>query len=224
MKKVFKATLVAAMVLVSVGASAQIGINIGYVNTNRTYSVDGESVTDEMNEVLANPCSGLLIGVAGDLAIQGNLGMSWGLNYTYSFGSKTLAEFMGMSVKIKSNDHYLDVPVRLTYAFPLSDDMKLFAFAGPKFVCALAGSTKGEVSGIELEEGEENESEKHYGKEDEAPFKRFDIKVGGGLGFQYGKYNLKAGYDLGLLNAANTSQDGFKFKSNQFYVTLGLTF
>jgi len=221
MKKVFKAALVAAMVLVSVGASAQIGINVGYVNTNRDMSYDGRSM--DVSDELVNPNNGLLVGVSGDMAIQGNLGMSWGLNYTYSFGSKTLVELLGMSVKIKSNDHYLDVPVRLTYAFPLSDDMKLFAFAGPKFVCALAGSTK-EISGIELEEGEENESEKHYGKEDEAPFKRFDIKVGGGLGFQYGKYNLKAGYDLGLLNAANTSQDGFKFKSNQFYVTLGLTF
>ena len=223
MKKVFKAALVAAMVLVSVGASAQIGINVGYVNTNRDMSSDGRSI--DVSDVLVNPSNGLLIGVAGDLAIQGDLGISWGLNYTYSFGSKTLAEAMGMSAKLKSNDHYLDIPVRLTYSFPLSNDLKLLAFAGPKFAYAIAGSTKVDVNGLpEGAEIDENEAMDHYGKKDEALFKPFDIKVGGGLGLQYGKYNLKAGYDFGLLNSANTDNKDYSFKSNQFYVTLGFMF
>jgi len=225
MKKVFKAALVATMVAISVNANAQlnVGVNVGYVNTDRHLVCDFWAV--DISDLIVTPCDGLLVGFFGYMGIYRNFGFSWGLNYIYSFGSKTITDPTGMSIKLKPNDHYLDIPVRLMYSLPLSNDVKLLFFAGPKFAYALAGLTKINVNGLpegmEIDE-EDDLSFKHYGKEDDALFKPLNIYIGGGLGIQYKKYNLKAGYDLGFLNIAKGDKD--HAFSTQFYATLGFMF
>jgi Predicted exporter len=204
MKKVFKATLVAAMVLVSVGASAQLSVNAGYVSTTPKVKMLGVSASGDA-------ISGITAGVGYDLNIQGGLGLAWGLNYTYAWES-----IKEEGIKMKSTDHYLDIPVRLTYGFPVSDDFTIIGFAGPKFVCAIAGSTK--IG---------DESFDNYGKDSGAA--RFDIKAGAGAGVQYKNITLKAGYDWGCLNQVKDSESIFgitdmKTRLNQFYVTLGFVF
>ena len=200
MKKVFKAALVAAMVIVSASANAQ-SINVGYVSTKAADS-DGDAV------------SGITAGIGYDMEVQGLIGLSWGLNYTYSWESAD---------HVKFTDNHLDVPVRLTFGVPVTDNVKVFGFAGPKFVYAIAGSTKYDTDGIE--------DMKRYGEN--SPVSRFDIKAGAGAGIQFNNIVLKAGYDWGLLNQnkwhGSNDLDKIFFKdivskTNQFYVTLGFAF
>lgn len=182
-----KAVMVTALVMVSAAASAQISVNAGYVNTKLT--TEG-----------AKAINGITAGVGYDMNIQGGFGLAWGLNYTYGFRSD---EVSGETAK--TSNHTLDIPVRLTYTFPISDSFSVFGFAGPKFAYSIAGKT-GDVN--------------MYGKD--GFFNPFDVKVGLGAGVNFSNILLKVGYDWGLLNAWK-EYDGIQVKgvNNQFYVTVG---
>ena len=212
MKKVFKSVVVVAvLVAATVSASAQVSINAGYVSSTAT---DNGKTTD--------PVSGIAAGIGYDMNIQGGVGLAWGLNYTYAWDKVSQELPIVGTITAKSTDHYLDVPVRLTYTLPLSGDLSVFGFAGPKFVYALAGNTKiGDGDPID-----------HYKDLDlgalgkvENDLSRFDIKAGLGAGVQFKNISVKAGYDWGLLNQyEGKTAEKNTLKSNNFYVGLGFAF
>ena len=211
MKKVFKAVFISVLVLTSASLNAQ-SINVGYVSTTPTAKIGDGDVKS------GDAINGITAGFGYDINILNGLGIATGLNYTYAW-NKTERSIGNISNTTKSVDHYIDVPVRLAYTLSFSDDFKLFGFAGPKFVCALAGkttnSTSTSIGDFEAPDGN------HYGKDSDNS--RFDIKAGLGAGVQFNSIILKAGYDWGLLNQYTGDAD-YTSKSNQFYVTLGWAF
>ena len=221
MKKVFKSVLVAAvLVAATVSANAQVSINAGYVST-----------TPISNSESGDAIKGITAGLGYDMNVQGGVGLSWGLNYTYAWDKEEDTQnipFLGsITFSGKSADHYLDVPVRLTYTLPLSGDLNVFGFAGPKFVYAIAGKTTTSVSTDLAGDISEYIPEIPEGNKDhykDTNLSRFDIKAGLGAGVQFKNIILKAGYDWGLLNQYTGNNDNYSAKSNHFYATLGFAF
>jgi opacity protein-like surface antigen len=223
MKKVMKAAMVAALVMVSAAASAQTGlsVNAGYVSTKST-----EKDSKAMN--------GITAGIGYDMSIQGGFGLALGLNYTYGFFNEkeTISTplFGNYTIEGKTADHTLDVPVRLTYTYPISDNFKVFGFAGPKFAYAIAGKTKVSFDGNEaiketLEASGVLNDGDMYGEK--GIMNQFDIKLGLGAGVNFNNILLKVGYDWGLLDQLKKSEnetDHQAVRINQFYVTVGYAF
>ncbi|MDR1584699.1 MAG: PorT family protein [Prevotellaceae bacterium] len=201
MKKVLKTTLVmAALLSISYGVNAQVSVNAGYLSTTGTTKTGGISTESE-------PLNGVSAGIGYDMGVQGGIGLFWGLNYTYAWKK--------ISDNTKSVDHVLDLPVRVTFGVPVTDNIKVFGFAGPKFVYALAGSTKTGGS-VHI---------KHYG-DGLGQRTPFDIKLGLGAGLKFSSLILKAGYDWGMLNqwGNKTVAENSALTLDHLYVTLGLAF
>ena len=216
MKKIFKAVFISALVLTSASLNAQ-SINVGYVNTTPTTKIG------DRDAKAGDAINGITAGFGYDINILNGLGIATGLNYTYAWDKQeqsiSLPIVGSASISAKSVDHYLDVPIRLAYTLSFSDDFKLFGFAGPKFVYAVAGKTTFSASSdITGDLSDYLDDAKHYEKDSD--LSRFDIKAGLGAGIQFNNIILKAGYDWGLLNQYTGDAD-YTSKSNQFYVTLG---
>lgn len=201
MKKMIKsAVLLTAMVFISASAFSQMSVNVGYANT-------------KTNESDADPMNGITAGVGYDFNIQGNISILYGLNYSY-FRNKSDEVFGIYTVE---SGHYLDIPVQLAYGLPLGENLKVLAFAGPKFVLGLAGGVKTEGDG-------EIVPDINYYDGDNSLLNRFDIQVGLGAGVQVSQFLIKAGYDIGMLNLNATEFEALDHKRNQFYVTVGYAF
>lgn len=145
-------------------------------------------------------------------------------------GDKTLAyiklseqELYELTSTNKRN--YLEIPIRLGYDFVLNDNLKFFAEGGPYIAYALSGKTK--YSGENARKADALPSTDFFGKK---AFKRFDFGVGFALGLEVAKhYQLKVGYDLGLINTMGTSDQyvaggGVTYKNRNFNVGIAYAF
>ncbi|MCL1868454.1 MAG: PorT family protein [Paludibacter sp.] len=209
--------------MVSAAASAQFSVNAGYVNT--IASVNPNESSDlgfSMQDLFAT--NGISVGLGYDMNIQGGFGIAWGLNYTYGFKNKKVLEVLGNTLTLKNQSHSLDIPVRLTYTYAISDNFKVFGFAGPKFVYSFVGESKLVLKEPNVEDSDE--TFKWFDKEEKGGFNLspFDVKAGLGAGINFSNVIFKVGYDWGLLNAYTGKEENLKIHSNQFYVTLGYAF
>jgi hypothetical protein len=104
---------------------------------------------------------------------------------------------------------YLQLPATIGYKFDLGGDTRLVLNAGPYIAYGIGGKTKGGEAG----------SRKLF-KDD--IFKRLDYGVIGGIGFEFGRFAVGAGYDLGLANISDVK--GTKARNRNAYLTVGVKF
>lgn len=203
---------------VSLTAQNKLSVNLGYLNNNITLktSLGGLQVSKEA------PSNGFVLGAAYDVMFANSLGVSLGLDYALTFGDK-IPKIMGLSFdNVTYNIHTLELPIRLVYEYPIEDDISVFAFAGPKLAFDLSWKGKETYGGIT----------KTFDMYDKDVIYRFNLLLGPGLGARYRNFQIKLGYDWGLLNRYNKnnkfSVEGFtpdvKINNNNFYVMLGLVF
>ena len=203
---------------VSITAQNKLSVNLGYLNNNITLktSLGGVQVSKEA------PSNGFVVGAAYDVMFANSLGVSLGLDYALTFGDK-IPTIMGLSFdNVTHNIHTLELPIRLVYEYPIEDDISVFAFAGPKLAFDLSWRGKETYGGIT----------KTFDMYDKDVIYRFNLLLGPGLGARYRNFQIKLGYDWGLLNRYNKnnkfSVEGFtpdvKINNNNFYVMLGLVF
>lgn len=203
---------------VSITAQNRLSVNLGYLNNNITLktSLGGVQISKEA------PSNGFVVGAEYDVMFANSLGVSLGLDYALTFGDK-IPTIMGWSLdNVTHNIHTLELPIRLVYEYPIEDDLSVFAFAGPKLAFDLAWKGK-------QKEGSITKTVDMY---DEDVIYRFNLLLGPGLGARYKNFQIKLGYDWGLLNRYNKnnkfSVEGFtpdiKINNNNFYVMLGLVF
>ena len=203
---------------VSLTAQNRLSVNLGYLNNNITLktSLGGLQVSKEA------PSNGFVLGAAYDVMFANSLGVSLGLDYALTFGDK-IPKIMGLSFEnVTHNIHTLELPIRLVYEYPIEDDISVFAFAGPKLAFDLSWKGKETYGGIT----------KTFDMYDKDVIYRFNLLLGPGLGARYRNFQIKLGYDWGLLNRYNKnnkfSVEGFtpdvKINNNNFYVMLGLVF
>lgn len=199
--KTIKLSLVALATVLTMGAAAQVGIQAGYSSESQktTGTILGftASTTTTLN--------GFHVGPIIDMNVQGPVGFQTGLLYNYLTGT-------GVNNK-KIVAHEIDLPVRLTVAFPVSDAVSVFAFGGPNVNYALSQKTDG---------GDNIYSLKNPLNNDKKILSPFDFQLGVGGGLKWNKLTLKAGYDWGMFN--KTSIDNATFKSNVLKAAVAYNF
>lgn len=188
MKKIFATLLATSMMLMGVQAYAQISVGAGYVNSTQTTKAGNSKTSSDAN--------GFYAGGSYNLSIAGGLGLAPGLYYEFLSSSSDEAGIAGIAtVKGTTTEHYLNVPVMLTYGLELMPDCTLFAYAGPTISYGVASTTK--VS-ADTAIGSGSKSTSNYG--DNSAYKPFDVMLGGGVGFNINSFQVKVGYNQGMLN------------------------
>lgn len=175
MKKVFFALLAASLMLVGTNAFAQASFNAGYLN----------STLAKKNS--SSGANGAYAGISFNVPVAGGLGVAPGVYYSALFSKNT--ELFGFGTGT-FQEHAINVPVYVNYGFDLSRDAKFFIFGGPTAQYGLMSKVKHDVASVEV-------TEDNYKSSD---FNRFNVYLGGGVGFQAGAAQVTVGYDYGMMN------------------------
>lgn len=202
MKKI-RFGLLALVVMMSVGASAQVGLVAGYSN----------SVAVGSDENL----NGFHIGPAAEIDIQGPISLQYALMYNYLRNSSE-ATVVGQTVESTTTAHTLDLPIRLTAKMALGEGLNLFVFGGPNFNYAISQKTKGSITGaVDTSIEGENIYKAEYasGKKTYSPF---DLQLGVGAGLGFKDISVRVSYDWGMLDRDN--REDFEWKNNDLKLSL----
>ena len=235
MKSYFKLIAVAvAIFAASIEASAQFGVNIGYMTSNTRPALAGIDAHNSRT-------NGFTVGIDSELKLIGNfLSIQPGLYYQHLLASEDIAEIAGLAAKNTYSDFFLAVPIHFKLGFNIIPDrmLRLYVFAGPTFEIGLKSADKISLSGRDIS-GEV--SYNYYtGKfssssdeitdivassglfPDQKVYGRFDVMVGGGVGIQVIRFlDIKVGYDYGLVNRYRKEVDK-TVNRGQFYVGVGV--
>lgn len=220
-----KKSIVVAAILLLLGlqANAQIIPGAGYIySSEKTKGVDGST-----------PYHGFFIGASYNFHIVAGLGVAPGLYASFLTHKKN--DVKGSS-KIGYNLNYylrefaLNVPINLNYVIEFGHDKAIFAYAGPVFQLGITNTTSVNGSatsgGINLSDGTswDNYSKGYaggYWPVTSYP-NRFNIYLGGGLGFQMGDILIHVGYDRSLMNIDRETND--VISRGQLKIGFGLEF
>ena len=203
MKKVF--TILAVLALSAATSFAQMTIGAGYAHDISTSKLSNSTANKALTD-----------GFYVEGGIQAQLGeivtFNPTLRYTFltSGESKSVADpiigtFSGSSRLL---EHYLSIPAMFELNLELNNG-RFFMFAGPTLELGLASTAKLSVSANDglgasiLEALEFDTSLDLYRVK---PYGRFDALIGGGIGFQFGKFIIKAGYNYGMVDRYKTSE------------------
>lgn len=234
MKKLVLTTILAlaAAVAAVTTASAQLNIKAGYANSDWS---DGTGKGSNR--------SGLAFGVGYEIPLNASrsLGLRPALTYTCAFQTTDTSPY----IKKHVTDQTLGLPVHIKFSLPVSDDFRFYLFAGPSLGLGLGYSVKetftrdpnlppDPINAKNLEgtiisdlysgkvKGSLNDPETLENRRIQNPhLERFDVSLSGGVGAQWRRVFVEAGYDYGLLNRSK-KQD--TIKHNQLSVTLGYAF
>lgn len=232
--------IVASAVLVFAGlnASAQTGIEAGYINTR--YNMEGAQLPG------GDALNGFYVGVSNETNLVGGLGIHIGLNYSYATDKAAKDLWQSLSMKGGTEkDQSLNVPLRLRFAFNLLPKiLKIQIYGGPVFSLGLSHTQdfnfSTEIAGQSMTgslkynyyTGEfksdvfDDDQLEALNRNMPAAYKRFDVAVGGGLGVElFRLLEVKAGYDWGVMNRIKgDAAQTVSCKKNMFYVTVGFRF
>ena len=233
MKKIYFIVMAAAMFF-AVDANAQLQIGAGYNHGTTTTRIADEDDSEDMD--------GFYLEATYDLNFiekgWGSLALQPGVRFTY-LGEYDSDTELGHKAKSAFNETYLDIPVHVKYSYDLGT-MKLSAFAGPVFSMGLTSVAKTSISGEGVDyvikyhnysgktitKGEGSSSVNPDGMTD---YGRFDIKLGLGVGATFmEKFNVKVGYNIGMLNRYTGEQHSknykYKMHTGVFYAGIGFNF
>ena len=188
MKKFFSTLLAASLMLLGTQAFAQMSVNAGYLNSTQSFQ-DSNSKSINSN--------GAYAGVSFNIPVAGGLGFAPGVYYSMIANkSGSSGTIMGIPVTASSTfmEHALNAPLYLNYGIDLARDSKVFIYGGPTVQFGLASTTKlsGGVG--------ESTDDRTYNNYDNKNYSRFNVYLGGGVGFQLSAFQITLGYDYGMLN------------------------
>lgn len=196
---------IAFVTVAATSAFAQISVGAGYAN-NTTKVADSDKKTNT---------SGIYVEGSYNIPITQGLSIVPGLRYEYTTSS-TNASLSFFSYQGTLNEHTLMAPVHAQYSIGIGDSASLILFAGPTFNYGLSSTFKntGSALGATASKTEDLYANDYYN--------RFDISLGGGAGIQIGSFQLKVGYDFGLLNRVDS--DNITCHTNQLRAGIAYLF
>lgn len=206
----------ALVAVAATSAFAQISVGAGYLaNTQKTAVTVGNSTTTTPTAL-----NGFYVGADYTLDLGQGLGLVAGLKGNFLFnteeGSITIPLLGTFTGTAKTTEVYLVVPVLANYTYALSNDLKLFGFAGPSFAYGLSSkvrSTTNTSDDVTITDNYGNNSK--YGK--------MNLFLGFGVGVDVmSTIRIKAGYDIGLLD--RHADDDTKIGDAQWYVGVAYLF
>lgn len=206
MKKIIAAVFAAALMLAGTNAFAQISVGAGYINSNLTGQFNGNK-QDPQNS------NGFFAGASYNVGVASGLSVAPGAYFSLlTDTSEGGVSIFGVTQNSKSTftEMALNFPIMANYAYQLSRDAKVFAFAGPTFQLGLSSKSVTEASGVISGTGTTD-----YYDSDSPTYNRFNIYVGGGVGAQFGKIIVNVGYNYGLMNLyAGSTDNTFYHRAN----------
>ncbi len=200
MKKFKLSFLIIALLAVTSVAHAQMSYGVrGGLNLSNMYGKD-------VNHNNAKP--GFHIGFTADYDFSYNVGLQTGLQ----FNTKGL-KIKGNLLEYTENTMYLQLPVHLAYKIDVTPGATVVLHAGPYAAYGLDGK-------VSLKAGTlEGSSDKVFGDGD-LQMKRFDFGAGIGVDLELSQFVVGLGWDMGLINLANTGTR----KNQNAYLSLGYKF
>lgn len=190
MKAVLKISLVVFSLLVVISTSAQkFALEGGYVNLTRSGSL-----------VRTTYLQGGKIGVTAKFELKNNFSFLTGGLYTLVYGYEIQKALPSTQAKFTSFGHFLDVPLHMQYALPLSKTVKLFGYAGPTLNIGLVQPQKVVSTRADVVAGDYDLFNKNALATGVQSLSRFNLQGNIGGGVQWKKLQIKSGYDVGLLN------------------------
>lgn len=215
-----------------------LGMHFGFVHSsNRLKDL-------YLNEVdKGNGMNGFDVGLTMDFTLIPNaLYLQSGLDYVYQMDKPEAHDVGFVKLTGKNQDHYLDIPVHLKYAYPINNKVGVFAQVGPSFSFGLSSKM---TYRARLEDGSNaqviynyyNGKIKTHGFSDsveqivnsqipDSKFRRFDMRVGGAVGARFfDVLEASIGYQWGVVNKyrGDVAKE-YKLRRQQLYVTVGVRF
>ena len=215
MKKILKIALAASMALLATDAFAQLSVGVGYGLS----SVNTKSKTLKEFKEGAN-MSGFYAGIGYNLPIVAGFGVEPGVYYVFANSTKPIISLGSIAdLKTKSQEHYIDIPVKFNYGFELGGNLRVFAYAGPTFSFGLISRVS--TYATTASGNTEKNVTQLYGKSKD--YSQFDVLMGIGGGVDVAKnIRLTLGYDFGLLDRNKT--DDLKRHRNFLHVGVAYLF
>jgi hypothetical protein len=140
--------------------------------------------------------NGLKVGLTADYNLKNNLSLMTGILYTLAYSNKLQVYPKLEYARYLTYGHFLQLPIHITYSLPVSKNFKFFAFGGPTLSYGLAQYQNVVSTYDNSNMGITSDYIDIY----KSKLNQFDVQVGLGGGIQLKKYQIKAGYDWGLLN------------------------
>lgn len=200
MKRTIKMFAVFSVLSLAVtGAKAQdFGLQAGYVSSTQNND---------------DPVSGFQVGPVAEYPLAGPVTLQYGVLYSYQ--SRSYDAVIGTNTY---TGQFIDFPVKLKLNFPVDENLKIFALAGPDLNFGLSQQLKNVTNAF----GQTVVTTVDYyniddNNDDKKDISRFDVQLGIGGGIQYNNLQLKAVYDWGILDTNNT--DNTELKRNVLTVS-----
>jgi len=156
--------------------------------------------------------NGIKIGLTTELPIKNDFSLLAGVLYNLVYSDKLSNYPNSTQVNSLSYGHFLSVPIMANYNFPVTKDLKFIGFAGPTLNLGLS-QARNSISTVSTISTSYTDLYKS------SVLNRLDLQVGVGAGVQFRKYQLKAGYDYGLLNVNKLSGNLYQ---KGWYVSLSI--
>jgi hypothetical protein len=155
--------------------------------------------------------NGVKVGLTAQYPLKNNLSLLTGALYNLVYSDKLQKN--PTSVNYLTYGHFINVPVQIAYTYPFSNQLKIFGYGGPTLNIGLS-QIQGTISSV-------TSISSAYTNLYNSNLNRLDLQVGIGAGIQWKKYQLKGGYDYGVLNM-NRLTTG-KLYQKGWYVSLSIT-
>ena len=202
MKKVLAIVALVAALFVAGNVQAQNMVYVGYAPETLAYSNSTANF------------QGFYAGFTKNIGISNGIGVAAGAQFRLNTRN-TEDSFWGITGKVKETQILVDVPLLFNYGIAINRDLKITPFIGPMFSLGLVGKTQGNdpIFG--------DHSSDWYGENGVAgrPNNRFNISGVFGADVTFSRFNLFAGYNMGLMDLAKS--ENVTMKTSGFFVGLG---
>lgn len=172
MKKLLFLTLFAAALMLA-GANASAQVSVGAGPATRLYFEKGSTV---------DYTYGVQLNFEDAKRLTDVFGYSAGIDFGTYGNKKFYSETAGL------NEIYVDIPVRMKFYIPFSEDFEMFFFVGVAPSICASSRIKTESTNVNRFEGASS-------------YFRYDVLAGGGVGMELNEsFRFALGYDQGLLD------------------------
>jgi hypothetical protein len=238
MKKLFVAgALIVAMAASAAAQDKTVAFGVRAGANFSTQRMNFDDIESDANDDFGFGL-GFHVGAVVDINFANYFYFTPGLLFTTK-GYKRESKGDNYSNTEKSNLYYLDVPLMVSFGYPVSDDFKLKASVGPVIGIGLFGSeTWEDTYNGNTEKGTNKDGifssyTDDEGNENDATYSRLNFGLGFGISGEFKQFSLGVNYNLGLLNAASSDitkvyeDNGYKnfsVKNHSITISLGYNF
>ncbi len=209
MKRFFTTILAASMMLAGTSMFAQnVVVEAGFGMSNTNFNALGYKANADL--------FGGTLGVSYAIpVIEQTLDFAPGVQFGYF--TKGNVDIYGYD-NVSFTETYLAVPLDFNFKIDMSEDMRFLIFAGPTLDLGLTSRIKEKSTSMEYDI--------YSGKlSDYTKYGRFDVLIGGGVGFDVmDAVRFSVRYDYGLINRNGGNLTGGLLKIHRSQLKLGVGF